>query len=243
MEQYWRIGFLILVALLASFVQGSTGFGFSILAMSLWPLILPFKTASSVTAVSALAPIVFLAVKLRKHINFKRVLYPFLSSTVTSLVGVFVMLRDTGGIMQHLLGLVLILLSVCFSRYSSRIHIPQTPANGLIAGTVSGILSGLFNLGGPPMVIYYLSAAEDKMEYNATLQCYFTLNGTVVLLSHILMGNFSPQTARYSVLAFIGMAAGTLSGYALFKKVSLQTIRRLVYGFMLFFGLYLLLHG
>lgn len=153
------------------------------------------------------------------------------------------MLRNSGGILQRLLGVTLILLSACFIRYSGQIHIPQTPTNGLIAGAVSGIFSGLFNLGGPPMVLYYLSAAEDKMEYNATLQCYFALNGTVVLLSHLLMGNLNAQTARYSAVALIGMAAGTLSGYALFQKVSLQTIRRLVYGFMLLFGCYLLIHG
>lgn len=243
MEQSWQMFFLILVALLASFVQGCTGFGFSILAMSLWPLILPFKAASSVTAVSSLVPIVFLTVRLRKHINFKRMLYPFLSSTVTSLAGVFVMLRNSGGILQRLLGMTLIFLSACFIRYGDRIRIPQTPGNGLIAGAVSGILSGLFNLGGPPMVLYYLSAAEDKMEYNATLQCYFALNGTVVLLSHLLMGNLTLQTVRYSAAAMIGMVAGTLSGYALFQKVSLQAIRRLVYVFMLLFGCYLLVHG
>ena len=242
MEQQ-QIFFLILIALLASFVQGCTGFGFSILAMSLWPLILPYKSAAAVTALSAMVTIVYVTVKLRKYINFKLMLYPFLSSTVISPIGIFAMLKGSDRLMQHILGLVLILLSACFIFYGGKIHIPQTPLNGLIAGVVSGLLSGLFNLGGPPMVIYYLSATEDKMEYNATLQCYFALNGAVVIALHILMGNFSLQIATYSAVALIGVTAGTLAGYALFRKISLQMVRKSVYVFMLLFGFYLLIFG
>ena len=238
-----RFFWLTLIAAAASLVQSCTGFGFSILAMSLWPLVMPYKVAASVTALSSVAMIVFITIKLRKHINFKLMLYPLVSSTVTSLAGVFALIASPDAVMRRVLGLVLVLLSAYFIFCSGRIQISQTPANGLIAGAVSGFLSGLFNLGGPPMVVYYLSAADDKLEYNATLQCYFAINGCIVVLFHVLAGNVDLQIMQYSALSLVGVAAGTLGGCALFQRISLLWIRRLVYGFMLAFGIYLLIWG
>ena len=50
---------MVLIALIASTLQGSTGFGFSILSMSLLPLLLPYRTAVTVTATSSIAMVLF----------------------------------------------------------------------------------------------------------------------------------------------------------------------------------------
>jgi uncharacterized protein len=231
------------IALLSSFVQSSTGFGFSIMAMSLFPLFMPYKQAAMVTAISSLVMVVVIAFKLRKSINFRLMLYPLISSTLTSLAGIFVMMASSDAFMRRILGIVLLLLSVLFIFFCNRIRIAQKPLNGLIAGAASGFLSGLFNLGGPPMAVYFLSAAEDKIEYNATLQCYFSVNGAVVLILHLVMGNFNMQIAHYSLVALAGVAVGTIAGYYIFKKLSFEFIRKSVYGFMMVFGVYLLTAG
>lgn len=234
---------LVLLALIASVLQGSTGFGYSILSMSLMPLLLPYRTAVTVTASSAIAMVLFFAVKLRKHINFKLMIYPFLSSTVTSLAGIYLLVTAPDEWMRRALGGILFLLSLYFIFFSSRIQIAQTRKNGLVAGAVSGLLSGLFNLGGPPMVVYFLSAAEDKMQYHATLQCYFAVNGAVVLLFHALMGDYNPQVLRLSAVSLAGVAAGCLAGYSLFRKMTMSMIRKSVYAFMMVFGIYLMIAG
>ena len=234
---------IFLIALLAGLVQGCTGFGFSIVAMTLWPLIMPFRSATVVTAFSSFFMIVILTVRLRKHINFKLMLLPLISSSLTSLVGVFTLMYSSETIMRQILGLVLILMSLFLIFFSERIKIAQTPVNGIIAGAVSGFLSGLFNLGGPPMVVYFLSTTEDKMEYNATLQCYFALSSVFVLISHIFLGNVNTEVLQHSGMAFIGIVPGMFAGFRLFKMFSFQRIRKIVYGFMVIFGLYLFFLG
>lgn len=234
---------LVLIALIASFLQGSTGFGFSILSMSLLPLLLPYRTAVTVTATSSIVMVLFFAVKLRKHISFKLMFYPFLSSTVTSLLGIYLLTTAPDEWMRRALGGILFLLSLYFVFFSERTRIAQTRSNGLIAGAVSGLLSGLFNLGGPPMVVYFLSAAEDKLQYHATLQCYFAVNGAVVLLLHALMGDYNSEVIRFSAVSLAGIAGGCLAGYSLFRRISMNMIRKSVYGFMMIFGIYLLITG
>lgn len=231
------------IALLSAFIQSSTGFGFSIIAMSLLPLVMPLKYAAAVTAISSFFMILGITVKLRRHINIKLMIYPLISSTITSLIGVAAMMAIADAVIRRILGLVLVFLSIFFIFFNNKIHFRQTPVNGLIAGSISGILSGLFNMGGPPMVAYFLSVTENKMEYNATLQCYFTLNGLLVLILHLLMGNFNLQIAQFCGVSIVGAVLGTLAGFALFKKLTFEVIRKSVYGFMAIFGLYLLIFG
>lgn len=239
----YYIFLIILIAILSALIQGCTGFGFSIIAMSLLPQVMPYKYASMVTAISSIIMIMAITLKLRRFVNFKLMLYPLISSTFTSFVGVFALMSGSDMFMRRLLGLVLLLMSVFFIFYNDKIHISPTPINGFIVGAISGFFSGLFNLGGPPMVAYFLSATKDKMEYNATLQCYFVFNGAVILALHLLMGNFNSQIAQYSGIALVGVVIGTLIGYSIFRKISLQAIRKIVYGFTTIFGIYLLIVG
>ncbi|WP_101911223.1 sulfite exporter TauE/SafE family protein [Marasmitruncus massiliensis] len=232
-----------LITLLSAFIQGCTGFGFSIIAMTLMPLAMPLKYAAAVTAISSFFMVASFAFNLRRQINFKLMLYPLISSTITSLAGVAVMMSSPDGFMRRILGLILILLSIYFIFFNQKIRVRQTPVNGLIIGSVSGILSGLFNMGGPPMVIYFLSTTDDKMEYNATLQCYFALNGSLVLILHLLMGNFNVQIAQYCGVSLIGIVLGAFIGFKIFKRITFPVIRKVVYGLMVVFGFYLLIAG
>lgn len=179
----------------------------------------------------------------KKNISFKLMAYPFFSSTITSLAGIYLLKTTPEEWMRRALGAILFLLSLYFIFLSNRIRIARRRANGLIAGSVSGLLSGLFNLGGPPMVVYFLSAAEDKMQYHATMQCYFAFNGAVIVFLHAWMGDYSTEVLRLSAVSLVGIAVGCLIGYALFRRISMKTIRRAVYGFMMIFGLYLLIAG
>lgn len=242
MELY-QICLLIVISLLASFIQGCTGFGYSILCMSLLPLILPYKLAVTATAASSFFMVFYFTVKLRKHIHLKLLFWPLISSTVTSFAGVFLLANTSETWIRHILGLVLFCLSLYFIFLSDKMHISQTPTNGLIAGTVSGIFSGLFNLGGPPMVVYFISAADDKLQYHATMQCYFAINCVIVLLSHVIMGNFNIEVVQCSAMLLVGIAIGSFAGFALFRRISASVMRRLVYGCMMLLGIYLLIAG
>lgn len=58
-----------LISVAGSFVQASTGFGYAVTVMALWPLFLPYKTALVVELLAALALCVVIAVRYRRSIN------------------------------------------------------------------------------------------------------------------------------------------------------------------------------
>ena len=68
-------------AALAGFVQGLSGFGFSLTAMSVWAWVLDPKLAAALAVFGALTGHVFTAVTVRRGFDWKRLL-PFLAGGV-----------------------------------------------------------------------------------------------------------------------------------------------------------------
>lgn len=232
--------FIAFIALIGSFIQSASGFGYAILCMALGSLILPFRVVTIVEVITAFAMVLYISIKLYKHINFKLMLFPLISSLAASTLGVFTLMASTETLMRRVLGVALIVLSIYFIFFSAKIRIKPTPINGLIAGAISGFFGGLFNIGGPPIVAYFLSVTDDKMEYNATLQCYFAFTTVYIFFMHLFLGNVTGEVIKYSLVGLIGVGLGVGGGLNFFKKLSLNTIKKMVYSFMVIAGLYML---
>ena len=73
-----------LISVAGSFVQASTGFGYAVTVMALWPLFLPYKTALVVELLAALALCVVIAVRYRRSINWRQLIAPCAASSAVS---------------------------------------------------------------------------------------------------------------------------------------------------------------
>ncbi|MBU5479778.1 sulfite exporter TauE/SafE family protein [Blautia sp. MSJ-19] len=230
-----------LVAFAGSFVQSSSGFGYAIICMAIWPAFMPFYTASILEAIAAFFMVIYIAVKLWKSIDWKLLLPPIIMATITSLLGVNTLMSLDEAVLSKIMGTVLLVLAVYFIFFSSRVHLKASVISGIIAGAVSGFCGGLFNIGGPPMVAYFLSVTDDKEKYNATLQMFFTINTMSIFLIHVFQGHVTTSMIPLVGAALAGTAAGTVSGLFLFQKLTMDRIKKFVYIFMICAGGYLLL--
>lgn len=232
---------IALIALLASLLQSSTGFGFAIVSMALWPLVIPMKSASIVTAIVAFLMVLYISIRLRRHINFRQLIYPTLASTAAGIMGVFIFMISAESLLKRILGAILFLMSLYAVFFSEKVKFRPTPARGLLAGGLSGFMGGLLNIGGPPVVAYFLSVSDDKLEYTATMQAFFALSSISILGTHIAMGNFSETVVWYCIPALAGLVAGTVIGLYLLRRLPFQWIKKSVYLLMAVFGLSLLI--
>ena len=114
---------------------------------------------------------------------------------------------------------------------------------GAIAGGVSGATGGLFAIGGPPIVVYFLSATSSNAAYMATLQTFFLLTGTYTNGMRLLTGLITRDVLLLSLPAFAGLAVGMAFGVKLFTKLDPARLRKLVYAFMAFSGFWILVTG
>ena len=154
-----------LVAFAGSFVQSSSGFGYAIICMAIWPMFMPFYTASILEAIAAFFMVIYIAVRLWKFIDWKLLLPPVIMATVTSFLGVNTLMALDEDVLSKIMGTVLLILAVYFIFFSSKVHLKASLVSGLAAGAISGFCGGLFNIGGPPMVAYFLSVTDDKEKY------------------------------------------------------------------------------
>ena len=190
-------------------------------------MFMPFYTASILEAIAAFFMVIYIAVKLWKFIDWKLLLPPVIMATVTSLLGVNTLMALDEAVLSKIMGTVLLVLAVYFIF--------------LAAGAVSGFCGGLFNIGGPPMVAYFLSVTDDKEKYNATLQMFFTINTVSVFLIHVFQGHVSGAMLPLVGAALAGTAVGTAVGMFLFRRLTMTGIKKVVYIFMMCAGSYLLL--
>jgi uncharacterized protein len=232
---------IILIVILGAFSQSSSGFGFSIITMSLFPLFFSVIDSMILIVFTNLVAVTFIVVRYYKHIQFKLLIIPVILSLITTYIGLINLIEIDNDIIIKGLGVLLILLAVYLFFFSNKVKVPANQLTASIAGIIAGLMNGFFSIPGPPVVLYYSSAIGDKRQYIATVQFLF-------LTSSILkIGFFSTQygvnAELINLLPFSILAAvlGTVLGHWAFKKLSSAHIKKLVYIVMVIAGIKYLL--
>ena len=225
-----------LISVAGSFVQASTGFGYAVTVMALWPLFLPYKTALVVELLAALALCVVIAVRYRRSINWRQLIAPCAASFFTNWLGLQIMSGSPDTVLRRLLGAALMALAVYFIFFSEKFRVRPTLAAGLIAGGVAGLSAGMFSIGGPPIVVYYLAAFQDKKEYTATTQMYFCVGSVYNTSMRIFRGILTADMLPLVVLGVAGMAAGERIGLRILRRIDVPTMKKAVYVFLALSG-------
>lgn len=233
---------LLLVTFLATAIHTSTSFGFGIITIMVFPLIMP--TYSTATVCVTILTLVFTsinAIRMHKDIVWQWITPTFISYLIASFFAVKLLSIATDGWMKKLLAVILILLSIYFIFFQHRIHIRPTKTNGVIAGALSGTLEGLFCVGGPPIVLYLLTVSNDVRRYTASVQAWFAVTETGLLLVRYLNGLVTPTALHYTSIGLLALPFGIYVGSKLLQKMNPQRLKNVVYAIMLIYGFILLL--
>ena len=113
---------------------------------------------------------------------------------------------------------------------------PSVPG-GLAAGAVSGVLGGMFSMGGPPIVLYLVQALSDKTAYIATMQAHFAIINLYTAGTRALNGIITAKVLGWFAVAVIGSMVGNHIGGKLFDRMDSAKIKKMVYLVMILSGL------
>ncbi|SHE51923.1 sulfite exporter TauE/SafE family protein [Alkalibacter saccharofermentans] len=230
-----------LIILIGGVIQSSTGFGFAIFAMSLLPIIMPFKTAVIAVLCASIVMMVSIVIKLRKSINYKLMLWPVISAMFGRWIGITILTTADEKILFKMLAVILIAFAAYFTAFSERTTISPGRKNGMIAGTISGVLGGLANVGGPPLVAYFYSVCDDKEEYMASIQATFLISGLSSFAMNAAYGNITFEVLKLSLIGSVAILIGSYIGLNIFKLINQIVLRRLINSFMVIMGVIMLI--
>jgi uncharacterized protein len=116
---------------------------------------------------------------------------------------------------------VLLLFLVSGWRYTGRPKTRYTVAVGLIAG----VFSGAAQLGGPPVIAYWLGGGHAGKVVRSNVILYFAISSLFSLVSYLAGGLISGETIAIAILCAPCYGAGILIGVRSFGIASDRTFR------------------
>ncbi|ADH98517.1 sulfite exporter TauE/SafE family protein [Salisediminibacterium selenitireducens] len=219
------------IIMIGSFVQGISGFGFGILAMSFMPFF--FTVKDSTLLVVALATILSFSItmQLKKHIEWRSV-FLILSFALVGRGFGFLVLHNFGElpVLRVVLGVfllgVVVYLLVSPKPDPDRKRIPVWIP--VLMGLAGGFVGGVFAVGGPFFVFFFLMAfPNNRYAYTANLQVVFFLNSITTVSLHGFSGDYTLNILLFILVGFIAVMAGSRLGVHFLNKVSNEQVKKL----------------
>src|SRR5699024_4720187 len=160
----------IVIILLASILQTSTGFGFSIMATPFLLLLFDPREAIQLNLVLSLFISIALILNIRKDVNwaiFRRfVIGSFLGLPLG--ISIFLLLDMT--LLKLVVSFLIISLIILLILY---LHTLQTVHRVFFVSGLSGILIASMGMPGPPVLLYFSGTNTDKATLRATTLAFY----------------------------------------------------------------------
>jgi uncharacterized protein len=234
-----------LAVVFAAFVKGSVAFGFPLLATPLLALVWDVKTA---VAVSIVPNIVMDSVQLVRRgqafgtIRRLAVLLP--CGVVGMWLGTLLLAVLPGRVATIVLGVfVLLFAALNASGFAPRIPPAWEPWLSPPVGLVAGILGGLTNVPGTPLVLYFYALGMDKYEFVRAAALSFMVFKVVQLAAVTWYGLLSLPLLGMSLGFTVVALGGFAVGLRLQDWLPERTFNRAVLGFLMLTGAWLVLRG
>lgn len=222
-----------LIILMAGLLQSSVGFGFSLFLV---PLLLTMGhglvETVTIAIVGSTAQRILAVRHLRKAIDWHTLVPMMITGVVALLLGLYLLYEVSflkQGLIKRIIGgCILILLMVqWFGKFTPKESIHKSW--GHLAAFFCGILSGLANIGGPPLILWMLAHRwhNEKMRVMPmAFSLVFVPFQLVILLAVFRMPAFNAgvKAIVLTPLALLGGWAGLRVG----EKFSRQQLRLIV---------------
>lgn len=223
---------IFLASAAAGLIQSVTGFGAGIMTMLVFPLFFPMVEAAALSAAIALALSSTLAWRYRKVCPWKLIVLPAFFYLITTSVAILGAPYLPTELLKRVFGVFLILLSLYFLLLDGKIKAKADLPTAMLCAGLSGLTGGFFGIGGPPMVVYFLAALDDKERYIATIQLFFAITGGYMLVLRVASGIFTAELGVYTVIGVIAITLGKLVGIRIIDRINTETMKKIVYVFL-----------
>lgn len=200
-----------LIALCGGILQGVTGFGAGIVMMMVLPSLFPLNQAAGVSCAIAIVLSLSMFWRYRRYIQIKKVIWPAVLYVAVSSISIIFSTMVNQAMMKKVFGVFLILLSAYYLFFNKSQAKELNLLVSVIFIAVFGACDGLFGIGGPLMVLFFLGQTYSKEEYLGSIQTVFLVNlvyGTMMrMANHILTPWHLPYIGIGMACILVGLAA------------------------------------
>ncbi len=226
--------FLIIV--LAAIVQGTTSFGFSLIAIPLLSMILPLKAFVPMIIIFSFLMNATLFKFLKGQFDKKRVLVLVISGLLSTVLGIRLLSIVENDLLKMVVGIILILSGVTMM-FGFKIKLKNRLVGDIIAGMISGVLNGSISLSGPPIILLLNNEGANKDNFRKTLTSFFLLLNLFSLPIFFINGLITEDILLKSAINLPALGIGIYIGLKLGKKISEEHFKKITILLIILMGL------
>ena len=220
------------------------GFGSGMLAIS----ILSFFYSSLTPLVVLLLLInlpseVIVLSRNHRDIRFDRLRWIIPGLALGVAAGSRILYAGENSLLYKMLGVVIIVFSLYFffNPRTDRILKPPAPVS-IGVGAASGLLAGLFSMGGPPVILFFRLTTGGKGEFRSSLLMLFFITGLIRIPLYCAQGLIEMRDLTAALLALPAVFAGTFLGNRLHLRIDEGHFRKSVAVVLCILGLLIVLY-
>ncbi|WP_144608127.1 sulfite exporter TauE/SafE family protein [Bacillus cereus] len=234
--------FFICIILVASILQASTGFGFSIMATPFLLMLFLPQEAIQINITLSLIISISLIWKIRMDVDFVLLKRFIFGSIVGVPFGILILIFisvniNTFKLAVSILLLLLTLLLIC------NVKVRSTQSRDLIVGGLSGLLTTSIGMPGPPLLLYFTGTNTEKEKLRATTLAFYLFIYFISLVTQILFTGTNKTIWESSFYAIPIVFLGLFIGQIIFKWLNQRIFKIFTYILLSCTGGYLLIES
>ncbi|MEA9585892.1 sulfite exporter TauE/SafE family protein [Xanthomonas sp. WHRI 10064A] len=238
-DVFWVV---VIGAVVAGFVQGLSGFAFSLVAMSFWAWALEPRIAAALAVFGALTGQLLAVASVRRGFDW-RVLLPFVLGGFAGIpLGVALLPRIDMAMFKAILGTLLVLWcpAMLMAKRLPRIRKGGRVADGVV-GLAGGIMGGLGGFTGALPTLWCTLRGYEKDQQRAVIQNFNLSMLLVTMATYLGTGAVTRDMLPLFAIVAPAMLVPTLLGARLYVGLSEATFRQVVLGLLTASGVAMLL--
>lgn len=215
----------IAAVFVAGIIRGYSGFGFAMVAVTSMLLVLPPSQVVPTVLILEVLASIRLIPQVWENIDWYSLRWLLSGSFVGIPVGVFLLATIPPAPMRISISLLVLIAAILLMRGFAW---KRMPGIGLIlvTGVACGMLNGAAAIGGPPVILFYLSSPAGVTVSRASIIAYFLGIDAMCLVMAIIQGLTTFKTLKLTAFCLIPMLFGIAVGSRMFIKIDQVSFRR-----------------
>jgi uncharacterized protein len=206
-----------LAVLGAAVVRGYSGFGFSLLSISALSLFLPPASVVPSIFLLEIAASLRLLPQVWGHVHWSSIRLLLVGCLAATPIGVWALTRIPSAPMKLALAIFVMSAALVLARGIALTTMPGA-AGTLATGVAAGLLNGGFGMGGPPLVVFYLSTPAGVAAGRASIIAFIVATDVIGLGFQASAGLVTTDTFRLAAWFLPSLLLGVWLGSRAFVR-------------------------